>query len=72
MAHDLTSEQCDDAAVEAFCQAIQDDRDIGIAHIRLRKLCYELDDELDGVKLPRSAAAIMNSIRDMLAVIDGW
>ena len=36
----------------------------------LVRLCRELDTELDGVKLPRTAAGIMNAIRACLEAID--
>jgi hypothetical protein len=38
---------------------------------RLRSLCIELDQELDGVRLPRSAAAVANGLRAMLEKLDG-
>lgn len=34
--------------------------------VKLYGLCHELDIELDGVKVPASAAAILNSIRETL------
>lgn len=37
---------------------------------RLVALCRELDEELDGVKIPASAAAVCNGIRDVLNQID--
>jgi phytoene/squalene synthetase len=37
---------------------------------QLEMLCRELDEELDGVQLPRSAAAILNAIRVILDDID--
>lgn len=37
-----------------------------VATDRLWKLCSELDEELDGVRMPASAAAIMNAIRNLL------
>ena len=37
---------------------------------RLEMLCRELDEELDGVKVPASAAAILNAISELLDEID--
>jgi hypothetical protein len=42
-------------------------QDLQVSIDKLVALCTELDEELDGVKLPSSAAAIMNSIRSVLA-----
>ena len=36
----------------------------------LVELCRELDEELDGVKIPASAAAIVNAIRSIVEEID--
>lgn len=33
---------------------------------RLQRLCFELDVEMDGVQIPKSAAAILNAIREVL------
>jgi len=37
---------------------------------RLIALCRELDEELDGVLVPASAAAVLNGIRDLLERFD--
>jgi hypothetical protein len=37
---------------------------------RLRALCVELDMEMDGVKVPHSAAAVLNAIHRVLAEED--
>ena len=34
--------------------------------LRLHALCKELDEELDGVVIPRSAASIANAIRSLV------
>lgn len=33
---------------------------------RLQRLCFELDVEMDGVQVPKSAASILNAIREVL------
>ncbi len=38
---------------------------------RLISLCRELYDELDGVRIPKSAAAVCNGIRAVIEEIDG-
>jgi hypothetical protein len=44
--------------------------DIHDLDLKLRRLCHELDMELDGVKLPASAAGILNGIRKAISDID--
>ena len=39
--------------------------------IRLVALCRELDMEMDGVKCPAAAAAILNAIRGVLEELEG-
>lgn len=39
-------------------------------HQRLESLCRELDMEMDGVRVPQTAAAILNGIRSVLSEIE--
>ena len=70
MTNKLTGKMVEDSIKQAREERRQRKVAMENATNKLVRLCKELDEEADGVKVPRALAALLNAIRATLEEID--